>query len=62
MEDHIVRATAAGGYIRAFAAVTTNLVQEARMIHDASGVAAVALGRTLTAAAVMAGCKTKKMC
>jgi molecular chaperone Hsp33 len=54
MEDHIVRATAAGGYIRAFAAVTTNLVQEARMIHDASGVAAVALGRTLTAAAVMA--------
>ena len=54
MEDHIVRATVADGYIRAFAAVTTNLVQEAHMIHETSGVATVALGRTLTAAAVMA--------
>ncbi len=54
MEDHIVRATAAEGYVRAFAAVTTNLVQEAHTIHDSSGVATVALGRTLTAAAMMA--------
>ncbi|HOJ80775.1 MAG TPA: Hsp33 family molecular chaperone HslO [Clostridiales bacterium] len=54
MEDHIVRATAADGYVRAFAAVTTNLVQDAHKIHEASGVATVALGRTLTAAAMMA--------
>jgi molecular chaperone Hsp33 len=54
MEDHIVRATAADGYIRAFAAVTTNLVQEAYMMHETSGVATAALGRTLTAAAMMA--------
>lgn len=54
MEDHIVRATAADGYVRAYAAVTTNLVQEARRIHETSGVATVALGRTLTAAAMMA--------
>lgn len=53
MEDYIVRATAAGGTIRAFAAVTTNLVEEAREIHDASGVAIAALGRTLTATAIM---------
>jgi molecular chaperone Hsp33 len=53
MEDHIVRATAASGGIRAFAAVTTGLVQEAHAVHGTSGVASAALGRTLTAAAMM---------
>ncbi|HEX2947360.1 MAG TPA: Hsp33 family molecular chaperone HslO [Clostridia bacterium] len=53
MEDHIVRATAGGGSIRAFAAVTTNIVQEAHRLHGTSGVASAALGRTLTAAAMM---------
>lgn len=54
MEDYIVRAMAADGAIRAFAAVTTNIVQEVRNVHRSSGVATAALGRTLTAAAVMA--------
>lgn len=54
MEDHIVRAIAAEGAIRAFAAVTTNIVREAGNIHRSSGVATAALGRTLTAAAIMA--------
>jgi len=54
MGDHIVRATAANGMIRAFAAVTTEMVQEAHRIHGTSGVATAALGRTLTAAAMMA--------
>lgn len=53
MEDHIVRATAASSGIRAFAAVTTELVQEAHALHGTSGVASAALGRTLTAAAMM---------
>ncbi len=53
MEDHIVRATAAGGSVRAFAAVTRDLVQKAHVIHGTSGVATAALGRTLTAAAMM---------
>lgn len=53
MEDHIIRATAAGGSIRAFAAVTTNIVQEAHRLHGTSGAASAALGRTLTAAAMM---------
>jgi molecular chaperone Hsp33 len=53
MEDHIVRATAASGAVRAFAAVTKDLVQKAHIIHDTSGVATAALGRTLTAAAMM---------
>ncbi len=53
MEDHIVRATAAGGAVRAFAAVTKDLVQKAHITHGTSGVASAALGRTLTAAAMM---------
>lgn len=53
MEDHIIRATAAEGRIRAFAAVTKDIVQEAHVIHGTSGVASAALGRTLTAAAIM---------
>jgi len=53
MEDHIVRATAAGGTVRAFAAATTQLVQEAHIIHGTTGVVSAALGRTLTAAAMM---------
>lgn len=54
MEDYIIRAMAADGAIRAFAAVTTNIVQEVRDVHRSSGVATAALGRTLTAAAIMA--------
>lgn len=53
MADHIVRAIAAGGTVRAFAAVTKDLVQQAHIIHETSGVASAALGRTLTAAAMM---------
>ena len=53
MEDYIVRAMAAEGAVRAFAAVTTNMAQEARNVHKSSGVATAALGRTLTAAAIM---------
>lgn len=53
MEDYIVRATAANGSIRAFAATTKNTVETARNIHDTSPVASAALGRMLTAAAIM---------
>ncbi len=53
MEDYIVRATAAQGTVRAVAAVTTNMVREARNIHELSPLASVALGRTMTAAALM---------
>lgn len=53
MEDHIIRATAAGGAIRAFAAVTAEMVQQAHLTHKTSGVASAALGRALTAAAMM---------
>ncbi|OPX45480.1 33 kDa chaperonin [Ruminiclostridium hungatei] len=54
MKDYIIRATAAEGTVRAFAAVTTGLVNKASNIHDLSPIAAAALGRTLTAVGMMA--------
>ena len=53
MKDYIVRATAAGAQIRAFAATTRNLVEEARKAHNTSPVMTAALGRLLTAGALM---------
>ena len=53
MKDYIVRATAAGTQIRAFAATTRNLVEEARQAHNTSPVMTAALGRLLTAGAMM---------
>ncbi len=53
MTDHIIRGTAAGGQIRAFAASTRDLVEQARQNHNTSPVATAALGRLLTAGAMM---------
>jgi len=53
MKDYIIRATAAGGQIRAFAATTKNLVEEARRAHKTSPTATAALGRLLTGGAMM---------
>lgn len=53
MEDYIIRATAANGYVRAFAATTKNMVETARAVHNTSPVATAALGRLLTAGAMM---------
>lgn len=52
-KDYIVRATAANGQIRAFAASTRNLVEEARSRHNTSPVATAALGRLMTAGVMM---------
>ncbi len=51
--DYIVRATTADHQIRAFAASTTELVEQAREYHNTSPVATAALGRLLTAGAMM---------
>lgn len=51
--DYIVRAMAAGGQIRAFAAVTTETVETARKKHNTSPAATAALGRLLTGGAMM---------
>lgn len=52
-KDYIVRATAADGQIRAFAATTKETVETARQAHNTSPVATAALGRLLTAGAMM---------
>ena len=53
MNDYIIRATAANDQIRSFAAVTTEMVETAREHHNTSPVATAALGRLLTAGAMM---------
>lgn len=53
MNDYIIRATGANDQIRAFAAVTTQMVENARERHNTSPVATAALGRLLTAGAMM---------
>ena len=53
MSDYIVRATAAGAQIRAFACTTRELVETARRAHDTSPVVTAALGRLLSAGAMM---------
>lgn len=53
MKDYIVRATAANAQIRAFAATTTELVEQARRYHGTSPVATAALGRLLTGGVMM---------
>ncbi len=53
MKDEIVRATAAGAQIRVFTAYTRAMVEEARSRHNTSPVATAALGRLMTAGAMM---------
>lgn len=53
MSDYVIRATAAKGQIRAFAATTRDLVEYAREAHNTSPVATAALGRLLTAGVMM---------
>ena len=51
--DYILRAQAGGGSIRAFAATTREMVETARRKHGTTPVATAALGRLLTAGAMM---------
>lgn len=53
MADYIVRAMAANGQIRAFAATTRELTEKARQIHNTSPVATAALGRLMCAGVMM---------
>ncbi|WP_150275617.1 Hsp33 family molecular chaperone HslO [Paenibacillus tepidiphilus] len=52
-KDRLVRGTALEGRVRAFAVRTTELVDELRRRHDTYPVTTAALGRTVTAAAMM---------
>lgn len=52
-EDYIIRATGANHQVRIFAATTRETVEYARQVHHTSPVATAALGRLLTAGAMM---------
>ena len=53
MSDTLLRAIARDAGIQISVAVTTGLVERARQIHNTTPVATAALGRTLTATAIM---------
>lgn len=53
MTDYLVRATAADAQIRAFACTTKDTVETARKAHNTSPVMTAALGRALSAGAMM---------
>lgn len=53
MSDYIIRAMAANNQISVFCATTKETVEKARVLHNTTPVATAALGRLLTAAAMM---------
>ncbi|MFM9281730.1 Hsp33 family molecular chaperone HslO [Paenibacillus jiagnxiensis] len=53
LQDRLIRGTALDGRVRAFAIRTTELVEELRRRHDTYPTATAAMGRTVTAAAMM---------
>ena len=59
MQDYMIRATAANDSIRAFAATTRQMVEDARRAHDTTPVCTAALGRLLTGG-VMIGSMLKE--
>ncbi len=59
MKDYMIRATAADDLVRAFAATTRQMVEDARQAHDTTPVCTAALGRLLTGG-VMLGSMLKE--
>ena len=53
MKDYIIRGASTDESIRFFSCITTEMVEEARGIHDCSPVSIAALGRMLTAGSMM---------
>lgn len=53
MKDKIIKATAKDGMIRIIGGITTNLVNEGTRLHECTPVASAALGRMLTAGALI---------
>lgn len=51
--DSLIRGNSTNGAIRVFTAITTDTVGEAHRIHNTSATASAALGRLLTAAAIL---------
>ena len=53
MSDHIIKGRTEKNEVRFFAATTRELVEKARTIHNTSPICTAALGRLLTAGAMM---------
>lgn len=53
MKDYLIKTTVYDGMVRAYAATTTEMVEEARRRQDAWATASAALGRSLTITALM---------
>lgn len=53
MQDYLIRATAYDGKVRAFAVLTTSIVEEMRRRHNTTPLTTAALGRTATAGVMM---------
>lgn len=53
MEDYLIKATTNDGMVRAYAASSTEMVEEARRRQDTWATASAALGRTLTITTMM---------
>ncbi|MCT4583966.1 MAG: Hsp33 family molecular chaperone HslO [Peptostreptococcaceae bacterium] len=53
MDNYVLRGADKGLNVRIFAAKTTNMVEKARKIHNTTPLASAALGRSLTAGAIM---------
>lgn len=57
--DKLIRGNSTDGSIRVFTAITTDTVNEAHRIHQTSATASAALGRLLTAGAILGGAQLK---
>ena len=53
MKDKLVRGTAKDGMVRVIAAITTEMVNDGTSVHECTPLASAALGRMLTAGALM---------
>lgn len=53
MKDYLVKAIAHNKQVRAYAAITTETIEEARRRHDMFAVASVVLGRSMTAGVIL---------
>lgn len=53
MKDYLIRGASKDGAVRFFCCSSTNIVEEARRIHDTYPVATAAIGRMLTAGSMM---------
>ncbi|WP_239256339.1 Hsp33 family molecular chaperone HslO [Listeria ilorinensis] len=53
MTDYLIKALAYDGRVRAYAAITTDTINEAQKRHDTWSVSSAALGRTMTATLLM---------